>query len=192
MEKEKIYFPELSDGRIENICILRNICRLLPEFDRFILHSAVIQYGDSGYVFLGKSGAGKTTHARLWQKYVRGAEILCGDKPIVGRENGIYYAYGTPWRGKENFGKKGKVRLKGLCFIEKASTNLAFSLSADEASERLYEQLLFFSEACVALKTAELAIGLLQTVPAFLLRCDKTRNAVVASFECMTGIKFSE
>ncbi len=38
---EKEASPGFSDGYIENICLYRKICLKMPEYDRFLLHSAV-------------------------------------------------------------------------------------------------------------------------------------------------------
>ncbi len=45
---EKEASPGFSDGYIENICLYRKICLQMPEYDRFLLHSAVEQQTRSG------------------------------------------------------------------------------------------------------------------------------------------------
>ena len=105
--EEKKSCPGYSDGYIENICIYRDLCLRLPRLERFLLHAAVLDYKGEGYAFLGRSGAGKSTHTGLWLKYLPKAKILNGDKPIVARAESGFYAYGTPWMGKEGRGEKG-------------------------------------------------------------------------------------
>ena len=34
-----------------------------------LFHAAVVSYKNKGYMFLGPSGTGKSTHASLWQRY---------------------------------------------------------------------------------------------------------------------------
>ena len=65
------------------------------------MHSSVIKRGGYGYMFLGKSGTGKSTHSSLWLKYLEGSELLNDDNPIrrVG-EDGVARVYGSPWSGK--------------------------------------------------------------------------------------------
>lgn len=104
--EEKKSCPGYSDGYIENICIYRDLCLRLPRLERFLLHAAVLDYKGEGYAFLGRSGAGKSTHTGLWLKYLPKAKILNGDKPIVARAESGFYAYGTPWMGKEGRGKR--------------------------------------------------------------------------------------
>lgn len=94
--EEKKSCPAYSDGYIENICIYRDLCLRLPRLERFLLHAAVLDYKGEGYAFLGRSGAGKSTHTGLWLKYLPKAKILNGDKPIVACTESGFYAYGTP------------------------------------------------------------------------------------------------
>ena len=39
-------------------------------------HASVIKRKGKGYLFLGKSGTGKSTHSRLWLKYIDDTELL--------------------------------------------------------------------------------------------------------------------
>lgn len=66
-----------------------------------LMHAAAVVCGGKAYLFQGKSGTGKSTHARLWIRNVAGAELLNDDNPIVGiRPDGTARAYGSPWSGK--------------------------------------------------------------------------------------------
>ena len=138
---EKSISPGYSDGYIENICLYREICLQLPKFNRFLLHSCILEYDGSAYAFLGRSGTGKSTHTGLWLKYLNGAKILNGDKPILQVKENEVIAYGTPWMGKEGFGYNGQAPLKALCFLEQAKTNEIKKLSSAEASMRIFQQI---------------------------------------------------
>jgi len=66
-----------------------------------LFHAAVIVYKGRGYLFLGKSGTGKSTHARLWLEHIPGSELLNDDNPVVRILNdGSVRVYGSPWSGK--------------------------------------------------------------------------------------------
>lgn len=176
-----------SDGYVENICLLRSVCRQLPKFGRMLIHAAVVEYENEGYAFLGRSGAGKSTHAELWTQYLPRAKILNGDKPVLSWEEGRFYAFGTPWTGKENKGEREKVSLKALCFLERGKENRLQKLSGKEVSVRLLKQLFLPSEKEALEATLSLADKLLVCVPAYLLRCDISEGAVKTAFEGMTG-----
>ena len=182
---EKSGTEGFSDGYIENLCIYRKICNLAPQFDRFLLHSSVVEYGDAAYAFLGRSGAGKSTHSKLWLENLPTAKILNGDKPIVGYENGKFYVYGTPWQGKENFGYAGKAELKAACFIRQSKSNAIARISEGDFAESLFTQTLIPSTENGAARTLELLDILVKTVPAFVLDCDISREAFETSFKAM-------
>lgn len=181
-----------SDGYIENICLYREICLRLPRYDRFLLHGAVVGCDGEGYAFLGRSGAGKTTHTGLWLKYFDGTRILNGDKPILSFSDGRMYAHGTPWMGKEGRGEKGKLPLKALCFVEQAKENSIVRLTAGQAAERIFTQLLLPTEEESAAKTLELTDKLVTLTDAWLLRCDVSREAAKISYDALTGKKTKE
>ena len=179
-----------SDGYIENICLYRQICLRAPNFGRMLLHACVLSYDGKGYAFLGKSGTGKSTHSRLWLKYLQGAYIVNGDKPLLAFENGTVYAYGTPWMGKEGLGCKDKVALSALCFLRQAKVNKLTSMAVKDAVQVLFGQLLVPKTAEAALKTLEFADEIIKHVPAYLMECDISQEAARVSYEGMTGKVF--
>lgn len=189
-QAEKAISAQFSDGYIENICLYRSICVQLPKLDRFLLHSSVLEYDGNGYAFLGRSGTGKSTHTRLWLKYVEKTRVVNGDKPILGFKDGVFTVYSTPWQGKENWGCKSQVRLKGLCFLEQAKENSIRKLSSSEVTSRLFTQILIPEEEGNAVATLDLADKLIACIPAYLLCCNISEEAVQTSFEMMTGEKY--
>lgn len=70
-------------------------------FDTLLMHASVTMNNGYGYLFLGKSGTGKSTHSSLWRKYIAGSDLLNDDNPAVRfNEKGEAIVYGTPWSGK--------------------------------------------------------------------------------------------
>ena len=66
-----------------------------------LFHSSVVSYQGRGYMFLGQSGTGKSTHSSLWLKYIEGTELVNDDNPVVRiLENDKVRVYGSPWSGK--------------------------------------------------------------------------------------------
>lgn len=189
INKEKSLSPNFSDGYVENICLYRNMCEKMPKWDRFLMHSAVLEYKGACYAFLGKSGTGKSTHTGLWIKNLDGAKILNGDKPIIHYTNGKFIAYGTPWMGKERFGYNGKGELKTLCFLEQSKTNEISLIEQKSVAERLFIQLLLPKDFDMVARTLELADLLIKEVPSYLMKCDISYQAFKTSFEKLTGEK---
>ena len=65
------------------------------------MHSSVVVNGGRGYLFLGKSGTGKSTHSSLWLKHIPGTMLLNDDNPILRlMPDGTARVFGSPWSGK--------------------------------------------------------------------------------------------
>ena len=186
-QEEKALSVGFSDGYIENICLYRSICRQIPTKNRFLLHASILEYNGKAYAFLGRSGTGKSTHTKLWLRYVENTRVLNGDKPILEFTNGKFYAHGTPWQGKENWGYKGKAELCGLCFLEQAKENSISKMSVSETSSRVFQQVLLPQDEENVVATLDLIDKLVEIVPSYLLKCDISEEAVRHSFEKLTG-----
>ena len=62
-----------------------------------LFHAAVVSYEGKGYMFLGPSGTGKSTHASLWLRHVAGTALVNDDNPVVRiGEDGRATVYGSP------------------------------------------------------------------------------------------------
>lgn len=188
---EKAISSGFSDGYVENICLYRAICRQLPVLNRMLLHAAILEYDGNGYAFLGRSGTGKSTHTGLWLKHLQGAKIVNGDKPILWGAGDSFIAYGTPWMGKEGLGCNASTPLKGLCFLEQAKENSITRLSPTEAASRIFLQILMPEDEENVARTLELTDKLVMNVPAYLLKCDISEEAVKTSFEALTGCSYT-
>lgn len=60
------------------------------------IHASAVVSDGKAYLFLGKSGTGKSTHARLWLKNIPGSHLLNDDNPAVRLIDGSPVAFGTP------------------------------------------------------------------------------------------------
>jgi hypothetical protein len=88
-----------------------------------LFHSSVIGYKDRGYMFLGKSGTGKSTHARLWLRYVSGSELVNDDNPVVRVFPDGAVVYGSPWSGKTPCYRNMSLPLGGIVLLSQAPYN---------------------------------------------------------------------
>ena len=69
-------------------------------FPTLEMHASAVVHGGRGFLFLGRSGTGKSTHSRLWHEYIPGTDLMNDDNPIVRYEDGRFLVYGSPWSGK--------------------------------------------------------------------------------------------
>ena len=88
-----------------------------------LVHASVIKNGDRGFLFLGKSGTGKSTHSSLWLKHIEGSELLNDDNPVVRIEGDGAVVYGSPWSGKTPCYKNDSARIGAFVQIKQAPEN---------------------------------------------------------------------
>ncbi len=88
------------------------------------MHASVIMNEGKGYLFLGKSGTGKSTHSSLWLKHIPGSELLNDDNPILRlMPDGSARVYGSPWSGKTPCYKAQDVPAGAVVRIRQAPFN---------------------------------------------------------------------
>ena len=177
---------------LETLAILRKVSEFLPAKRRLLIHGASISYQEKAYLFTAPSGTGKSTHIKLWRKYLgEEVRIVNGDKPFLSLEEPQTYIFGTPWAGKENWHRNCKMPLSGICFVQRGSSNSIRRLSPLEALPMIMNQVFMPKDATAVGLTLELIDLLLQRVPLYLLKCDISEAAVRCSFEAMTGLTYS-
>jgi hypothetical protein len=88
-----------------------------------LMHSSVTVKDGKGYLFLGKSGTGKSTHSSLWLKYVKGAQLVNDDNPVVRRLPDGFYVFGSPWSGKTPCYRNVRYPLGGVVQLSQAPYN---------------------------------------------------------------------
>ena len=88
-----------------------------------LFHAAVVSHQGKGYMFLGPSGTGKSTHARLWLKYIEGATLVNDDNPVVRMEDEQAVVYGSPWSGKTPCYRNVSYPLGGIVMLSQAPYN---------------------------------------------------------------------
>jgi hypothetical protein len=127
---------------------------------------------NKGFLFAGKSGAGKSTTARIWHKDPK-AMVLNDDRIIVRKVNGKFFIYGSPWHGEFSdylISRIESAPLEKLFFIYHSPKNIARKLSEKEAFNSLYPALFptFWDKKCLA-NIASFCHDLIKNVPCYSL-----------------------
>ena len=101
-----------------------------------LLHACCIDDNGSGYLFLGQSGAGKSTMANLWNEE-DGITVLSDDRVLVSMTEQGLTAYGTPWHGTEKYAVNAHVPVKKIFFLSHADNNSALKVNGIAAVSEL-------------------------------------------------------
>ena len=110
-------------------CAVR--CQTAALLDR---PNGLIDQQELGYLFLGHSGTGKSTHARMWLEAFDDAWLLNDDNPILRvMEDGEVRVYGSPWSGKTPCYNNAYARVGGIVKLSQAPHNKIRTISLPEA-----------------------------------------------------------
>lgn len=135
------YPPQISAETLAYMESGRLFAAELLKHDGLYLHASAIELDGRAYLFSAPSGTGKSTHTRLWQQlFGPAAQVFNDDKPALRRLDGTWYAYGTPWCGKDSINQNKKVPLEGICFLKQANHNAIYRISPQEAVKHLMGQ----------------------------------------------------
>ncbi len=146
-----------------------------------VLHGSAMAFDGEGVVFSAPSGTGKSTHTGLWrERYGERVVMLNDDKPAIRFDDGGQpIVYGTPWSGKTELNTNTAAPLRGIVFLQRGETNDIRRLSMTEALLHMNRELaLPYHDAALGEKLLDTAMQLLQSVPAYLMSCTISEEAV--------------
>ena len=185
--KEK--HPGFDDSSGEYMSTAANFYRQLLDRDGMMLHSSTVVVDGKAYCFTADSGTGKSTHVELWLKlFGDRAYILNDDKPALRREDGVWYAYGTPWSGKHDISVNERVPLAGIACLSRATENSIVPYAGAAAIGAVYKQLNRPRQAEYRIKLLELLDKLIREVPIWHLGCNMDISAAQVAYAAMSAV----
>jgi len=139
------------------------LCRLLSHRRALVLHACSVEIGGRAIVFMGHSGAGKSTMAEIAEG--AGASVLSDDRTILAvDERGIVQAHGTPWHGSYRRGRLASLPLAGIFLLVQAPRNEVVEMTPLSAISEIFvrtiQPTVLASEVALVVSTAELVAGL--------------------------------
>ena len=114
------------------------VSRLLAHRSGIEVHSCgVVSPGGEGLLFLGQSGAGKTTTARLWEQ-LPGTSVLSDDRIIIRNFPDGPRMFGTPWHGEGRLYSTSNAPLAAFFFLVHGERSGLTRLDRTAAAARLF------------------------------------------------------
>ena len=162
--------------------------RALLDFNGFCLHSSAIAVDNKAVLFAAKSGTGKSTHTRLWREYFGEdkAIMINDDKPAIRlMEDGVFYAYGTPWSGKTDLNTNVKVPLAAIVLLERSDTNWIEPVNRREAVMQIYVHALKPEDGDKdkTIKLMDIVGKTAEKIPVYRMGCTISEEAVKLAYE---------
>lgn len=168
-----------------------NFCLLLATACRntVLVHASCVTYKDKAYLFLGKSGTGKSTHSRMWLSALEGVTLMNDDHPVISvGEDGIPVAYGSPWSGKTRCYKNMQAPVGGVIRISRAPYNKARRLSMIESYASLMTSCSGMTWEKVLADGRDRTIqGIVRSVPCWVMECLPDEDAARVCCKAVTG-----
>lgn len=156
---------------------------------RIPIHGSCIVNNDRAFLFLGESGTGKSTHTRLWRKYIPGSFLLNDDSPIIAAENRNVYIYGSPWSGKTPCYRQERYPLCGCVRLSQAPENKIGRLSILQSYAALHPSCPpeFAYDEYLYNGISESLDTILRNVAVYHLECLPDADAARLSYNTLTG-----
>lgn len=180
-------YPNLDEANIHYVEAGRVFNAKLLLHDGFYLHSSAIELDGKAYLFSADSGTGKSTHTGNWKKYLsENVRVFNDDKPSIRKIDGVWYAYGTPWCGKDHININMRVPIAGICFLKQAPHNKIRRLTPFEAAQKIIFQTIrkFQTKKGLDLMT-KCVNDIVTTIPVFELENLPDEEAVKLSYTTM-------
>lgn len=152
------------------------------------IHASVTMKDGKGYLFLGKSGTGKSTHSQLWINNIEGCSLLNDDNPVIRiGSDGVARVYGSPWSGKTPCYRNLDVPIGAIVRLRQAKQNVIRRLSVVEAYTSIYTcftGMKFVKEMADAYHATN--SQLVSTVPFYELECLPDADAAFLCYQTVT------
>jgi len=125
IEKADLYFTEKSPRFMDPFfgpTLELLMVHTLAEGKGAIIHACGISLNGKGILFVGESGAGKSTMAKMWDQET-GVDVLSDDRNIVRKKGDQFWTFGTPWHGEAKFASPESVILERIFFLRHGKEN---------------------------------------------------------------------
>lgn len=168
------------DRFVLNNCLMMMYAFSTAAMDTLLVHASVTAYAGKGYLFLGKSGTGKSTHSRLWLDHIEGTELLNDDNPVLRVTDGQVIVSGSPWSGKTPCYKNLELPAGALVRLNQAPENKivrcrpsrSFAELLASCSNMTWDRRIFDGVSDTVTKVAE-------RIPCYALECLPDKSAAL-------------
>ena len=164
-------------GRLHSLTLFPSdqilLARALADRQACFFHAAGVDISGKGLLFVGHSGAGKTTAATMLRNE---GEVLCDDRIIVRRWLDGLRIHGTWSPGDLADISAASAPLSAILFLEKANANRLIPMTRGIETARLLAQYLVKSLVTADWWEKILALieNMAQDVPAYRLQFDRS------------------
>lgn len=184
--EEGLKIRKFQDPFLERATIQRRVADYLVNRNTLMLHGSTISVDGRAYLFAAPCGTGKSTHTRLWRElFGQRAVMVNDDKPFLHITDEGVLAYGSPWSGKHGLASNVCVPLQGICSLRRGAENNIHPIEAKHLIDMLRQQAHIPDDVSLAQKALELVDALTESVPLWIMECNKELEAAQVAYAAM-------
>ncbi len=181
-DKWKVFIDTKSAGELHWDTVFISVLSLekhIISWGGMILHTAFLCHKGEAILFSGPSEVGKSTQAGLWEKYTEDSRTVNGDRCLLRKENGVWYACGWPICGSSGICNNEKYPVKAIVMLRQAKENRCERLLGAKAFGEVFAQLTVNNWNPDFKRTViDNTESLLNEIEVYELYCDISENAV--------------
>ena len=149
------------------------------------MHASTVVNDGKAYLFLAKSGTGKSTHSQMWLKAIAGSHLMNDDNPVVrAHPDGRVTAFGSPWSGKTPCYRNECFPVGGFVRIERAPENRLERLGVVESYASIYASCSGFkADSAMGDGLHATTVAAIQGAPCFVMHCLPDEDAARVCYE---------
>lgn len=143
-----------------------------------VLHGVVMEHDGRGILVAAASGAGKSTHTRMWRDN-ENALIINGDRCLCRKIDNKWYAYGMPWAGSSGEYINRRVIITAIVALKRGEQNETRRMSVFESAIYLMQRVFAPKWRC-EMQTAALDLtqNIAEIIPVIELKCRPDLDSV--------------
>lgn len=187
-EADGIPKQQRTERLLENNAIHALLAEKLVEYGVLLMHGSALCMDGQGIIFTGKSGTGKSTHARLWREaFGSRVWMINDDKPLIRLADGKAVVYGSPWDGKHHLSRNACAPLKAIVSLHRDRNNRIEPMGREEAFLMLLRQRYALRDDSLARLIIALQAELLDAAAFYRLYCNMETEAAWTAWKGVTG-----
>lgn len=178
----EIYFP--NGRQLPDLTVWLSLLPmpwLLCSHKVLFLHASRVSLGDGAIVFVGPSGAGKTTLAALW-KHSGSGEVVGNDRVLLRQVEGQWQSYGYFEDGDTPVCDPRRLPLRAIVFLSKDIENRVSRLKPLRSVTLTMSQIVAEPwDGHMKQTVLEEVLALTQAIPVYHLQC----RADIGAVQCL-------
>ena len=175
-----VWMSELQASKMHSRLVLNlfNIPYQIIAHDAMFLHASYIIWKEKAILFTAPKQVGKTTQAKLWEKYA-GAKVVNGDRALLRKKDNLWMVHGSPYCGTSKICENISAPLGAIVILSQALQNRIERAKTTDAVIAFMDGVSFrVADKAQVEKVADMVNDIIKNIPIYKLECTPTESSV--------------